>query len=423
MDWCRARGDAEAWLRLAGALHQFWFMRGHLTEGREWLEAALAASKKASAAARALALCGAGLLAWRQGDLAAEKPLQESLALFQGLQDQSGVGYVLHHLAHVAEKHGDYARVRALFEESLARFREAGDRWGIGWTLFCLGGMIADQGDDDRATALFEESLVLCREVGNAHTMALVLGNLGMIAARQGDYQRAAALLEEGLATARRMGDKFHIPFLECEVANVSLAQGHTGRAGTLYRDSLVLQRDTGVKSGLAPCVEGLAAAASAQGHRERAARLFGAAEALRETVARPFARYSGKFVHDRRMATARAALRAKSLDAAWAEGRKMTLEQVIEYALEWTTPTESKATGNKKLGKVTANLLTRRERDVVALVAHGLTNRQIAAKLVVTERTAESHVHNILDKLAFTSRAQIAVWATEQGLRLPAEQ
>jgi non-specific serine/threonine protein kinase len=95
-----------------------------------------------------------------------------------------------------------------------------------------------------------------------------------------------------------------------------------------------------------------------------------------------------------------------------------MRLEQAVEYALGSAEAAPLKVQGSEKLRKDTAaDLLTAREREVAALVAQGLTNRQIAAKLVVTERTAETHVQNILNKLGFTSRAQVAAWAVEQGL------
>jgi len=338
LEWSKAEeGRAEAWLRLAAALHWFWFMRGDFTEGREWLEGALSIKSNASSSVRARALCGAGLLALRQGDSKAEMLLQEGLALFEKLRDNWGTAYSLHHLAHVAERQGDYQKAAALFEESLSLFRKAENRWGIGLSLHCLGDVTLGRGDYGRAKALLEESLPLCREVGNTFMLAYVLHNLGTVAEKQGDYERATTLFEEGLVTTRQVGNKYHIPNLQCSLANVSLRRGDYERAMTLYRQSLVLRKEIGDKPGLVQCLEGLAGVACAQGDYEKAAGLFGAAEALRETLAVPRAP-SDQADHDQRVASARAALGDANFAAAWAEGRAMTLEQAIEYALKVDT-------------------------------------------------------------------------------------
>jgi DNA-binding CsgD family transcriptional regulator len=97
-----------------------------------------------------------------------------------------------------------------------------------------------------------------------------------------------------------------------------------------------------------------------------------------------------------------------------------MTLEQPIEYALAWGAPTEP-AAPRQRAKRSADGSLTSREREVAALVARGQTNREIAAALVISERTADAHVQNIL-KLGFGSRAQIAVWATQRGLRADPE-
>jgi predicted ATPase/DNA-binding CsgD family transcriptional regulator len=414
LDWSKTdEGGAEAGLRLAGALHGFWHMRGYLNEGREWLEAALSTSQDAPASVRARALCGAGVLALRQGDLGAEILLQQSLALFQELSDKWAIAYSLHHLAHVMEKRGDYDQATALFEQSLALFKEVGNKWGVGWSLHCLGHAVLIQGDYSRATALLEESLPICREVGNTWTLAYVLDSLGTVAEKQGNYERAMTLLAEALARARQVGDKYHIPALQYELANVSLHRGDNERAVTLYREGLVLRREIGDKPGLAECLDGLAGVACAQGYHEQAARLFGASEVLRETLA--FHRApSDQDDHDRRVASVRSALGKKSCGAAWAKGRAMTLEQAIEYAL---APVEAAALTPRGTEK---GLLTPREQEVAELIAQGRTNRQIATTLVITERTADTHVQHILNKLGVNSRAQIAAWAVEHRLHHP---
>ena len=181
-------------------------------------------------------------------------------------------------------------------------------------------------------------------------------------------------------------------------------------------------------------CLDGLGLVACERGDHRRAARLFGAAETFgaissfrRESPEQAF--------HDRHEATTQAVLGDAAFAAAWAEGQAMTLEQAVSFALAATQPAPS---GGRPSTSRAAQprpgpgdgrdsepgvdprmrLLTLREREVAALIARGLTNRDIASQLVVTARTAETHVQNILNKLGFTSRSQIAAWAVECGLR-----
>ena len=163
-------------------------------------------------------------------------------------------------------------------------------------------------------------------------------------------------------------------------------------------------------------CLEGLAQAASARGHCEHAARLFGAAEAQREIVGQRYEPVD-QASHDQWVVPTRAALGDTHFAAAWAEGRALTLDQSVEYALAWVEP-EKPGKARQPDRKPNDDPLTVREREVAALVARGQTNREIAAALVISERTADAHVQNILNKLGFSSRAQIGAWAAEHGLR-----
>jgi len=197
------------------------------------------------------------------------------------------------------------------------------------------------------------------------------------------------------------------------------------------YGECLALTKKVKHRLIAAGCLEGFARAAAAQGDHRRAARLFGAGGALEEALGRKgrgsvFAGAEVDFDqsdHDRRVKLARAGLGEAGFAAALSEGRAMTLEQATDYALAATDALSSKVQEKERLEKAGTVLLTAREHEVATLVAQGLTNRQIAARLVITERTAETHVQNILNKLGFTSRAQIAAWAAQRGLRLPTKE
>jgi non-specific serine/threonine protein kinase len=375
--WSKTEKDgAEAGFRLTGALRGFWARRGHWREGREWLEAALERS--------------------------AEVPPSVSLGALLGA-------------THFARRRGDHGLATTLGQKGLALCQELGDKEGSASFLSALGIVALLQGDDERATALCEETLNLSRELGNKSLMGTQLTHLGVVARYQGDYDRATALYGESLALFREIGDKWNIAFaLRC-AGDLALQQSDYGRAAAFFMESLIRCRDVGDRWVSQGCLEGLAGVASAQGHFTRAARLVGAAEVLNESLGyRRHPRYQASY--DQHVASTSAALGDAAFVAARAEGQAMTLEQAIEYALA--------STEAEPLRKDTAaDLLTAREREVAALVAQGLTNRQIAAKLVVTERTAETHVQNILNKLGFTSRAQVAAWAVEQGLHTATKQ
>jgi non-specific serine/threonine protein kinase len=298
LGWIGGKEDAETRLRLAAALDGFWDAHTHWGEGRKWLETALAGSRDTKSTARVRALWGAGSLAWREGDT---------------------------------------ERSTTLYEESLALARELGDQTGIAMGLFGRAVMIMQQGDFDAAMALFEESLELARRLQDKGMMARALGVMGWTARRKGDYARALALIEESLAILRTLGPKRWIAFALRATGHAVRLKGDLERAAELYRESLALFGETGDKYVATECIEGLALIASAQGRFERAARLFAADEAARETFGITMRRVEPGD-HERLWATTREGLGDVASMAAWAEGRAMTLEQAIEYALAGET-------------------------------------------------------------------------------------
>jgi DNA-binding CsgD family transcriptional regulator len=190
------------------------------------------------------------------------------------------------------------------------------------------------------------------------------------------------------------------------------LAQGDRERAASPFEEALRLLQGRGDKVGIAYSLLGLAGVAVSRGLPARAARLWGAAEALREADGLPLSplvRSLSDYEDD--LADARAGLDERSFAAAWAEGRAMTLEQATEYALSTeelpTTPVP--VPEQRPPADEPTETLTPREREVALLVARGLTNRQIAEELVISEHTVATHVRKILKKLGLRSRAQIS--------------
>jgi non-specific serine/threonine protein kinase len=148
LSWALKRGETEVALCLGGALWRFWYLWGYVSEGRRWLEEALALSDDEATILRAEALGGAGHLAWGQGDLDRAAALrEEGLELFRQLGDKAGMAAALNGLSFVSRMKRDYGSARAMCEEALAIHRELGDKWGIAQSLFLLGAVAAYQGD------------------------------------------------------------------------------------------------------------------------------------------------------------------------------------------------------------------------------------------------------------------------------------
>ncbi|HKX04236.1 MAG TPA: tetratricopeptide repeat protein, partial [Methylomirabilota bacterium] len=283
---------AETALRLAGALQWFWADRGYWSEAREWLEGALARGGDAPPAAAA-------------------KPLQA--ATFFALQQ------------------GDCERAIALGQKGRALCETLGDKENAAMLLTWLGNVAILQGDHERATELLGNGLDICRALGKPWLTSMVLAHLGRVVRYEGDFDRAAALHRQSLALARKAEDQSLIALSLYNLGMDILRGDDPQLAAEHFRQSLVICRDVGNTRITEECLKGLAGVACAQPLPKRAACLFGAAQRLRDLIGfRP----SDQAYHDERAASARAALGQPAFDAAWADGRAMTLEQAIEYAL-----------------------------------------------------------------------------------------
>ena len=414
LSWSLQSGHIEGALRLSGALWGFWYVRGYWTEGHRWLDAALAEGNGAGRALRAKAMNAVAVLTWAQGDYqGAAARCEEGIALCRAIDDRAGLAFSLNLLGLVMRHRGDYGRATEMLEESLALRRELGDTSGIASSLSSLGIVASYRGDYAKATRFYEESLTLRRRLEDRGGIAECFYFLGIIMFHQGDRRRAAEYFEQGLALFRELGDRAGTASTLTNLGMLAQYHGEAGRAARLYGESLVLRYDLGDRSGIGECLERLAEVARAQGLPRRAARLAGAAESFHEraTTSRPAGVNAGKGDAAPGIESGRG---QSELDAARAAGRGMTLEQVLEYARSTETAAGSPT--------ISGSPLTRREQEIAALIARGMTNRQMAKALVITEGTVANHVQHILNKLGFDSRAQIAVWATQSGLHPPAE-
>ncbi|MBI5302785.1 MAG: tetratricopeptide repeat protein [Chloroflexi bacterium] len=418
-----ALGLVEPGLRLASALGEFWETVGYLSEARATCRALLSLSVESRSqlgVARVRVLNLAGYWAILQGDYAeAHQLLEESTALAEEIEDDVSVARSLKYRSFAALTQGDNTAARALVEKSLAILRQLDDQPSIAISLTTLGLVVRDQGDYARARTLFEEALAIRRALNDRNAIASSLRDLGSTAQAQGD-PIAEAWLESSLKMSQELNDQFEIPRCLHDLGLVAASRGDTEHAQKLFSQSLAIFQAQGDKRNTLKCIEGLAGTASANGRHERATRLLGAAEVLRETLGVPMlgmyrARHTVMIrnLHDR--------LESNRLAIVWAEGRAMSLEQAIQYAFgEAIEYDQVELAETRQAAKTKLDGLTARECEVAALIAVGKSNRAIAEVLVLSERTVEGYVGNILNKLGFNARTQIAAWAVQRGLVQP---
>jgi predicted ATPase/DNA-binding SARP family transcriptional activator/DNA-binding CsgD family transcriptional regulator/Tfp pilus assembly protein PilF len=416
LSWALERKEAEVALRLGGALWRFWATRDYQSEGRRWFEEALAIDGRGSPVSRAMALAGTGLLAEQQGDLdRTQEACEEGLHLPANEASEAKL-WLLTGLGLVAREREDYGRATRLFEESLALSREMSDTYWHAASLSDLAIVSHGRRDFKRATLLYEESIDLFREQGNKQGLSACLNNLGLLAYSQGELERAAQLMEEGVALDRELGTRQGVALGHCNLGWIALLREDLGRAADHYRESLSLSWDTGLTPLVQSVLEGFACVAGVRGQTERGVRLWGAAQSLHETKGIP---RDDDFLAeaDVRISAVRSSMGEEAWEEAWRKGRAMTLGEAVSYALEEeaeTDPRTTSAPGEPPAGQAPV-ALSRREEEVAALVAQGLSNRQIASELSISEHTAATHVRRVLKKLGLRSRAQIGSWLTER--------
>ena len=281
--WGTSGGDPEPALRLAAALGRFWEVRGHLREGRGWLEAALLAGGGGDLPGlRATALNWAAVLAQHQGDYAAARGLYEhSLALRRRLDDRLGVAAALVGLGNLAALQGDLAAARSQFEEAAAIGRDLDQPRVVTAALTNLGWVAHADGDLSGARALYEEALEARRRTGDGHGTALVLANLGDLALQQGDLDTSFTLHTEGLELRRRLGDRAGVGESLAALGRVALARGDRAGARALHAEGLAERRRVGDRPGMPPSLTALAELARLDGDPDTAAALLGEALAV----------------------------------------------------------------------------------------------------------------------------------------------
>lgn len=374
LTWLEAGAESGTLLRLAAALGRFWAGLGFYQEGRDWLERALAQGDTV-AADRAKALVALGMIQVYQG---ANEEAETRLA--EGLANCRSLGFALH-ATHA---------------------------------LIGLGALAILQGDDGRGTAFLEEALTTVQGVPDRRLAGILAGwvsiNLAVAPRAKGQYALAAAHLEEGLRLEREAECTEGMILALGDLGNLARDQDEYERALALYREALELGRS---HPGTRVVIEVIAAVgimAAAVGQAERAARLVSAARAQRDRLGLRYAVREDQVALEQAVAAARAALGEHAFANAWATGRSLGPEQAITEALA-PFPARERAS---------QPLLTRREMEILQLLAAGQTDPAIAETLFISVRTVENHVAHILAKLGVRTRTAAVAASVAAGQIAP---
>jgi predicted ATPase/DNA-binding CsgD family transcriptional regulator len=421
---CLSDGDAETGLRICSGVRLVWIVHGAFAEGAAWIDKFRALP---GAAAAPESVLGPALVSRAQLALAAGSPQAEELAV-AGLElcwtagQQFWVAAALNLLTEIAlhAGHPDAAAERA--DEALKVARSAGDRWNEGYALSTMATIAAYRGNLREAERLGEEALLVMRGIQQLWGLARTLLGLGDLAQQRGEHGTAREHYLEALAILREVDARPEIARCLAGLGRLALDQWDLVSARQHLTESLRLSYASGSRIGMARGLEVLARLSVMEGNPAVSVQLAGALTAFRAQAQLP----PVPGARTQRFLDAAADLGEHAVRRLWAQGEAMTPTAAVRLALGAPADDASPATtgpvttGPATTGPAIANsaaggpatALTQREHEVVALLAAGLSNREIAAKLFISPATAARHVANILAKLGFSSRSQVAAWA-----------
>ncbi|MEU8436994.1 LuxR C-terminal-related transcriptional regulator [Streptomyces sp. NPDC029216] len=367
-------GESRPGLQIVAAMDPCWVASGPVGEGRYWLERALAVDTEPSIP-RAGALRALGHLASIQGDQAASASAQQECRV-------------------LAERFAD----RSLEASSTAS-----------------QGLVAlSSGDLGTAVALGDEALRCLGDVDETHldevmarVQALLL--LALSKDQPGEFDQAAAAAEEARSHCVNHGEQWFLSWALIALGFAELGRARPAAAADCGLGVLRIARGFSDVTGTGLATLILAGASIVRGDNERGAVLLGITGRLGETAVLlgAIAFYDNATKPLGKMA--RKGMGEDAFESAVSRGRHLGMDQAVDYALG--VPTGDEASAPSAPAPPGKDLVSSREWEVARLVAQGMSNKEIADALVISQRTAEGHVQKILVKLGFRSRTQVAAW------------
>jgi predicted ATPase/DNA-binding CsgD family transcriptional regulator len=414
---CLAEGDVAAGLRICTAVRPCMLVRGEFALGCEWLDAFLARPETAGVdqRIRGQALIGRAQLSLPADPAGAEAPARAGLELCLAAGDQFWTAAGLNLLSEVAVHTGRPDEAEPLSREAARIAGEAGDGWNAGWALGIRSAIAALRGDIRAAAELASASIEVMRSIDHRWGVARAQLGLGDLARLRGDFGGARDMYADALGYLREIGARPEIARCLAGLGRVALDLGETGTAREYLTESLLASRDIGSRIAIARGLDSCAALAAVEGDAEQAVLLAAASAALRAAAGLP--RPPGARADGYRAAADR--LAAGSAARLWARGLALGTEAAVELAVGQPAGAPRRASAADVPAARQAappGGPTPRELEIAGLIADGLSNKAIAAELVISPATVARHVANIMLKLGFRSRAQIAAWITDRG-------
>ena len=378
--WFLDHGDRLSALQIAAELENFWLVHDHISEGQRWLE--------------------------------------ECLSIESGSHNSSEAK-ARRALATLLMRRGNYDRSETLHQQSLTFAQLSGDDELRAQTLLDLGSLHFIAGDIVNASAHYDRALGLGRRTGDWRTIARALNQLGEIERFRHEDAAATAHYEDSLAIWRELAERERIAMVLHNLAPVVGRLGNRQRAADLFRESLGISWELRHLHGLALCLSGIAGFSDTSRDSTMGIRLLGAADAFREMIGvrwQPVDRDE----YERGLQRLSSVVKADAVIRALEEGSNLTPSDSVELATalldgRLLVPTDPETRAGQTIPR---GGLSRREYEVAEHVARGLTNREVAAILHISEKTIEMHVSNALRKLRIRSRSQLAAWLSDLSRR-----
>jgi len=421
LNWCLETGDAEAGLRICVAVSPCWIVWGTFGESGEWLRSLLALDMTAVPAwVQGAAMVVRAQLALANDPAAASSLATDGLKLCREAGDGYWTALALNLLSEIALNTGRLEEAEASSDEALSIAQAAGDGWNEGYALGTRAAIAGRRGKLREAEQLVTASVAVMRRIDQQWGAARALLGLGDLARFRNHPGEAHGWYVEALAILREIGARPEVARCLAGLGRVAMDLGATEQARRHLTRSLRLSHATGARISVARGLEAFAALAGHESRPELAVQLAAAAAALRETAGLPplpGARTEGY------LAPARRLLGDAAVARLWASGRALTSEAAVALALDLPTPAAAQDDESPALTVVDSyqvasappSSLTQREYQIATLVASGRSNKAIAGELSISPTTAARHVANIMAKLGFNSRTQIAAWIAEK--------
>ncbi len=421
LNWCLEAGDAEAGLRICAAVSPCWIVWGTFGEGGEWLRSLLALDMTAIPAwVQGAAMVVRAQLALANDPAAALPLATDGLKLCREAGDEYWTALALNLLSEIALHTGRTDEAETSSDEALSIAQAAGDGWNEGYALGTRAAIAGRRGKLREAEQLATASVSVMQRIDQQWGAARALLGLGDLARFRNHPGEAHGWYVEALAILREIGARPEVARCLAGLGRVAMDLGAIEQARRHLTRSLRLSHATGARISVARGLEAFAALAGHESRPELAVQLAAAAAALREMAGLPplpGARTEGY------LAPARRLLGDAAVARLWASGRALTSEAAVALALDLPTPAAARADESPALTVVDSyqvasappSSLTQREHQIATLVASGRSNKAIAGELSISPTTAARHVANIMAKLGFNSRTQIAAWIAEK--------